>query len=142
MIRTINIKTIARIITPFTESLSLPNIMGMGPIRRTPALRVFPELPLDRNARRIIAAKAKINPQMISTNPISVADGTSKSLTPQNNSGSVANFNSSRFFCQRTPLQLVIVYKPAESTSKISLRRSEISWTSDPKNRIQAENLP
>jgi hypothetical protein len=35
---------------------------------------------------------------MISKNPISVTDGTSKSLTPQNNSRRVANFNSSRFF--------------------------------------------
>jgi len=96
--RTINIKTIARIITPFRESLSLPNIMGIGPIRRTPALRAFPELPADRNARRIIAAKARINPKTISTNPISVTDGASKDLDPQNDSRRVANFNSSSFF--------------------------------------------
>ena len=66
--------------------------------QKYPALRVLPEPPLDRNAIRIIAARARINPKTISTNPISVTDGTCKAITRQNNSRSVANFNSSRFF--------------------------------------------
>ena len=78
MMRTTSINTIARIISPFTESLSVPNIIGIGPIRRTPAARVFSEPRVERNARRIIAAKARTNPKMISMNPTSVTEGASK----------------------------------------------------------------
>ncbi len=80
MAKTTSISTIARIISPFTESLSVPNIIGIGPISRTPAARVLPELRVERNARRIIAAKARTNPKMISMNPTSVTEGASKRI--------------------------------------------------------------
>ena len=78
--RTMIINAIARIINPFTESLSVPNIIGIGPIRRTPAVRVFSEPRAERNARRIIAANARTNPKMISRNPTSITEGASKRI--------------------------------------------------------------
>jgi len=78
--KTTIINAIARIIIPFTESLSVPNIIGIGPIRRTPAVRVFSDPGAERNARRIMAANARTNPKMISRNPASVAEGASKRI--------------------------------------------------------------
>jgi len=71
---TSRISTIARIMSAFIDCLSLPNTIGMGPIKRRPALRPWLEPRDDRAARIIIATKARTNPKTISNNPKSFTD--------------------------------------------------------------------
>ncbi len=76
--RTIAIRIIARIIKVLTELRSEPNMIGIGPMRRIPALLVWPLEPRDFTARSIAATKANRNPAMTSNNPAFVRSVSAK----------------------------------------------------------------
>ena len=78
---TSRIKTIARTMTTFIDCLSVPNTMGIGPIRSRPAPRPGAEPRDDRTTRRTIAMSARTNPKMMSKNPRFVTDSASNSFT-------------------------------------------------------------
>jgi hypothetical protein len=119
----------------------VPNTIGIGPIRRRPAPRPVLEPWDDRTAMRIVATTAKTNPEIMSRNPSSVTDGVPNFLTFKIHrvSHELYLFQiSQKHWIHRA----VIVYKRAEATSKSLCVEVRISWTSDPKLIIQAENLP
>ena len=121
---TSKIRTMARIITTFTDCLSVPNTIGIGPIRRRPAPRPEPGPRGDRTTSRTVASRAKTNPKMMSRKPRLVIDGVFIALAKQLDShGSWALTLPD--FVGRIACRAVIVYKRAEATSEISLRRSE-----------------
>ncbi len=61
---------IARSITVFNDFLSVPNIMGMGPIIMTPPPLTFPlPLPVERLKTNRIASIIMKTPTIISTMP-------------------------------------------------------------------------
>ena len=138
---TINIRTIARITMALMDCLSEPKIIGIGPINRTPALLPPPGALDGRAASMIMAITARTNPTKMSRNPIPVKDERSNEYR-QNYMRIVRKLKLFQFFQKRSTSIAVIVYKRGEATSEFSLRRSEISWTSDPKSIVQAENLP
>jgi len=83
--RTMAINTIARIIMAFTELRSEPNMIGMGPMSKTPAPRVCWPVPLALTARSMIATKAKTNPMTTSSNPMFARVAESKLSQPSEN---------------------------------------------------------
>ena len=83
--RTIAIRIIARVIKVLTALRSEPNIMGIGPMRRIPALLVWPFDPRDFTAKNIAAIKANRNPAMISNNPAFVRNVSAKFSSPLEN---------------------------------------------------------
>jgi hypothetical protein len=83
--RTIATWIIARIIKVLTELRSEPNMIGIGPMRRIPALLVWPLEPRDFTARSIAATKAKRNPTATSNNPAFVRNGSAKLSPPIEN---------------------------------------------------------
>jgi len=54
----------------FTDSRSVPKIIGMGPMSRMPAPRVFVPSLADLVARRMTAINARTNPMNTRPNPI------------------------------------------------------------------------
>ena len=80
--RTITIRIIARIIKVLTELRSEPNMIGIGPMRRIPALLVWSFESRDFTARYIAATKANRNPAITSNKPAFVRSVSAKFSSP------------------------------------------------------------
>jgi len=68
--RTMAMRTMDSITRIFTDSRSVPKIIGMGPISRMPPPRAFVPALADLVARRITAINARTNPMSTRPNPI------------------------------------------------------------------------
>lgn len=75
------IRTIANSITVFADSRSVPKIIGMGPMNRTPAPRDLVPPPWDLATRRIMAMKARMMPKITRANPIWFNEMSAKPFT-------------------------------------------------------------
>jgi hypothetical protein len=91
-------RMIARIINVFTEFLSVPNIIGIGPMRSTPAPRVFVPEPTDLKASIATATMARMIPIITKPNPIPVRGMSANRSQLEQYPKSFANINSSRIF--------------------------------------------
>ena len=64
----------------FIDSLSVPTVIGIGPIKTTPPPFAFPFVLVEENAGRKVARRTIMNPMMTNVKPTMLTDVQSTNL--------------------------------------------------------------